>query len=174
MNIDRITLGETFPKGFPVVIEIPMDHDPVKYEIDKATSTLWVDRLLATPMRYPCNYGFVPHTLGRDGDPLDVLVVTPYPLLATSVIHVRPLEVLIMEDESGWDEKIVALPTEKIAPELAHIQQIDAGLKSRITHFFSHYKDLDPGKWVKVVGFQDQSKAMDLLIEGVDRVKNEK
>ena len=172
MNIDHITRGNDFPDHMHVIIEIPMNHDPVKYEIDKASGALWVDRFMPTAMRYPCNYGFVPHTFSGDGDPVDVLVVSGYPIVSGAVIKARPIGVLLMEDEAGLDEKIIALPAEKIAPEYAHILDIadlDVLLKKRIFHFFSHYKDLDPGKWVKVEGFQGREKAISLLQEAAAR-----
>ena len=135
MDLHLVNLGSRFPEEIPVVIEIPMHHDPIKYEMDKDTGALFVDRFMSTTMRYPCNYGFVPHTRAQDGDPVDVLVVTPYPIAPAALIQVRPVEVLMMQDEAGWDEKIIALPTSKIAPEWATIQHIEPLLKQRISHF---------------------------------------
>ncbi|WP_419241399.1 inorganic diphosphatase [Cardinium endosymbiont of Nabis limbatus] len=172
MNIEKISLGDDFPNQLHVIIEIPMHHDPVKYEMDKSSGALFVDRFMPTAMYYPCNYGFVPHTLSGDGDPADVLVTTTYPIVAGAVIKARPIGVLLMEDESGFDEKIIALPIQKVAPEFAHIdhiEQLDALLQKRIMHFFSHYKDLDPSKWVKVKGFESKEKAMELLVEAAQR-----
>jgi len=174
MNLNHILLGNDFPENMPVVIEIPMHHDPVKYEMDKMSGSLFVDRFMQTAMHYPCNYGFVPHTISGDGDPSDVLVVTSYPIIGGAVVISRPIGILLMEDEAGLDEKIIALPTQKIAPEFAHItdiQTLDPLLKKRISHFFSHYKDLEANKWVKVVGFEGQEKALTLLKESAQRVK---
>lgn len=174
MNIEKISLGDDFPNDLHVIIEIPMHHDPVKYEMDKSSGTLFVDRFMPTAMYYPCNYGFVPHTSSGDGDPIDVLVITDYPIISGAVIKARPIGVLLMEDEAGLDEKIIALPIKKVAPEFAyvdHIEQLNALLKSRIIHFFSHYKDLDAAKWVTVKGFEGKEKAIELLTEAVQRVK---
>ncbi|MGI2257294.1 inorganic diphosphatase [Candidatus Cardinium hertigii] len=176
MNIEKISLGEDFPNDFHVIIEIPMHHDPVKYEMDKPSGALFVDRFIATPMYYPCNYGFVPHTASGDDDPIDVLVAANHPIICGAVIKARPIGVLLMEDESGLDEKIIALPIKKIAPEFAHVDhigQLNTLLKDRIIHFFSHYKDLDAGKWVKVKGFEGREKAIELLIEAAQRVKSQ-
>ncbi|WP_243518547.1 MULTISPECIES: inorganic diphosphatase [unclassified Candidatus Cardinium] len=173
MNIEKISSGDDFPNDLHVIIEIPMHHDPVKYEMDKSSGTLFVDRFMSSPMYYPCNYGFVPHTRSNDGDPIDVLVVATYPIIPGAVIKARPIGVLLMEDESGFDEKIIALPTKKVAPEFAHIdhiEQLSTLLKGRILHFFSHYKDLDSGKWVKVKGFEGQEKAIALLKEAAQNV----
>lgn len=174
MNIEKISRGDDFPNDVNVIIEIPMNHDPVKYEVDKASGALLVDRFMQTSMHYPCNYGFVPHTCSGDGDPIDVLVITSYPIVPGAVIHARPIGVLLMEDESGIDEKIIALPTKKIAPEFAHIEhieQVNVILKGRIRHFFSHYKDLDAAKWVKVQGFEGKAKAIELLVEAAQRIE---
>ncbi|ROT47332.1 inorganic diphosphatase [Candidatus Cardinium hertigii] len=174
MNIEKITLGDNFPNDMHVIIEIPMHHNPVKYEMDKASGALFVDRFISTAMYYPCNYGFVPHTRSGDGDPSDVLVITSWPIMPGVVIKTRPIGVLLMEDEAGPDEKIIALPTQKAAPEFAYmedIEQIDPLLKGRIMHFFSHYKDLENEKWVKIKGFEGKEKAVALLMEAVQRAK---
>lgn len=174
MNIEKISLGDDFPNELHVIIEIPMHHDPVKYEIDKSSGTLFVDRFMQTAMHYPCNYGFIPHTSSGDGDPTDVLVITTYPIISGAVIKARPIGVLLMEDESGFDEKIIALPIKKVAPEFAHIdhiEQLNTLLQGRIIHFFSHYKDLDAAKWVKVKGFEGKEKAMEFLTKAARRVK---
>ncbi|WP_339044489.1 inorganic diphosphatase [Cardinium endosymbiont of Tipula unca] len=174
MNIEKISRGNDFPNDVNVIIEIPMNHDPVKYEMDKYSGALLVDRFMQTSMHYPCNYGFVPHTRSGDGDPVDVLVISSYPIVPGAVIHARPIGVLLMEDESGVDEKIIALPTKKIAPEFAHIEhieQVNVILKGRIRHFFSHYKDLDASKWVKVQGFEGKAKAIELLVEAAQRIE---
>lgn len=151
-----------------------MGADPIKYEIDKVSGMLRVDRFMQVAMHYPCNYGFVPNTCAGDGDPLDILIITSYPLMAGSMISTRAIGVLLMEDEAGPDEKIVALPTKKVAPEWAHIEHIDAlntCLKERILHFFCHYKDLEPGKWVKAEHFAGQEKAFALLNQSAQAMK---
>lgn len=175
MHIEKISLGDDFPNDLHVIIEIPMHHDPVKYEMDKSSGALFVDRFMSSPMYYPCNYGFVPHTCSNDGDPIDVLVVATYPIIPGAVIKARPVGVLLMEDEAGCDEKIITLPIKPIAPEFAHIEHIDqlsTLLKGRIIHFFSHYKELDSEKWVKVKGFEGKEKAISLLIEAAQRIKS--
>lgn len=174
MNIEKIALGDCFPDDMNVIIEIPMNHNPIKYEMDKVSGALVVDRFMQAALYYPCNYGFVPHTCSGDGDPIDVLVIANYPIIAGAVINTRPIGVLLMEDESGFDEKIIALPTKKIAPEFAHIEhieQVNALLKGRIIHFFKHYKDLDPAKWVTVKGFEGKEKAISFLMEAAQRVQ---
>ncbi|MBI5450380.1 MAG: inorganic diphosphatase [Gammaproteobacteria bacterium] len=156
MSLDKVPAGRDLPNDVNVVIEIPANSDPIKYEVDKESGAIFVDRFMATPMFYPCNYGYVPHTLSQDGDPVDVLVVTPYPLLSGSVIRVRPVGVLKMEDESGLDAKVVAVPVAKLTSLYDHIKTTDdlpALLKAQITHFFEHYKELEKGKWVKVQGW---------------------
>lgn len=166
MYIDKITRGNHFPNDMNVIIEMSMHQGMVKYEMDKASGALQVDRFMPAAMHYPCNYGFVPHTCAGDGDPVDVLVITTYPILASTVIPSRAIGLLRMEDEAGADEKIIALPIQKIAPETAHIEdigQIDKLLKEQIIHFFSHYKDLEPGKWVKIDGFHNREKALAFL-----------
>lgn len=173
MNIEKISRGDDFPNTMNVIIEIPMNHDPIKYEMDKDSGALFVDRFMQTSMHYPCNYGFIPHTCSGDGDPIDVLVITSYPVAPSTVIPARPIGVLLMEDESGIDEKIIALPGKKIAPEFAHIdcmEQLNVVIKGRIIHFFSHYKDLDTTKWVKVQDFEGPIKAIELLKEAAQRV----
>lgn len=149
-----------------VIIEIPMNHDPVKYEFDKESGAILVDRFIQTPMFYPCNYGFVPHTLSGDGDPVDVLVISNYPLLSGSIIRARPIGVLFMEDESGMDEKILAVPITKLDPSFENIKTVadlNLQLRNKIVHFFSHYKDLEPGKWVKIQGFKDVDIAWQII-----------
>ncbi len=176
MNLEQIPSGDDFPNDVNVIIEIPMHHDPVKYEIDKKSGALFVDRFMQTTLRYPCNYGFVPHTCAGDGDPSDVLVITSYPIVPGAVIKTRVIGVLLMEDEAGFDEKIIALPTQKAAPEFAqieHIEQLSTLLKGRIMHFFNHYKDLDPGKWVKVTGFEGKEKAYMLLQKAAQQAKQQ-
>ncbi len=172
MDIEKITSGKNVPDEINVIIEIPMNSDPVKYEFDKESGAIFVDRFIPVSMLYPCNYGFVPHTLSGDGDPIDVLVVTPYPVTPGSVIKCRPIGVLLMEDESGEDEKILAVPTVKLDISMARINSFeDLGepMLHKITHFFEHYKDLEKGKWVKVLGWGDSAKAKILINEAVTR-----
>ena len=172
MNIDKIEIGKNPPEEVNVIIEIPMNSDPVKYELDKDSAAIFVDRLMQSTMRYPCNYGFVPHTLSEDGDPIDVLVITNYPIVTGAVIKSRPIGVLMMEDESGKDEKIIAVPTKKLDVSMEHINSIEdlqPIMLERIKNFFEHYKDLDKGKWVKVQGFEGAEKAKKLIEEAIDR-----
>lgn len=175
MNINKISCGNNLPEEINVIIEIPMNSDPVKYEFDKDSGAIFVDRFMQTAMFYPFNYGFVPHTLSDDGDPIDVMVICHYPVVAGAVIKCRPVGVFIMEDESGQDEKILAVPATKLDITFDHINSIndvDETLKARITHFFEHYKDLDKGKWIKVKGFEDVAKAKSLITEAVERYSN--
>ncbi len=156
MNIDRVDSGPDVPNIVNVVIEIPAHSDPVKYEVDKKTGAMFVDRFMTTAMHYPCNYGYIPRTLSADGDPVDVMVITPVPLISGSVIRCRPVGVLQMTDESGDDAKVLAVPIEKLCRlyERAHnIEDMPRGLLDQIAHFFEHYKDLDEGKWVRVGGW---------------------
>jgi inorganic pyrophosphatase len=155
-----------------VIIEIPMNSNPIKYEFDKESGAIFVDRFINTAMFYPCNYGFIPHTLSGDGDPVDVLVLSNYPVVPNCVIKSRPIGVLMMEDESGLDEKIIAVPISKLDKTFDNIHDLDhlnQMLKERIIHFFEHYKDLEKGKWVKVIGFEGASKAKNLIEEGIQR-----
>jgi len=156
MNLDRVNPGQNAPQEINVIIEIPAHSDPVKYEIDKETGAMFVDRFLDTAMHYPCNYGYVPHTLSEDGDPVDVLVITPVPLISGSVIQCRPVCMLRMTDESGPDAKILAVPVDSLSTCYRHIQSIDdlpQQLLKQLAHFFEHYKDLEDDKWVKVEGW---------------------
>ena len=164
MNLDRVDPGRRLPQEFNVIIEIPANADPIKYEIDHETGAVFVDRFMGTAMHYPCNYGYVPQTIADDGDPVDVLVVTPFALQPGVVVSCRPLGILQMEDEAGGDAKLVAVPTEKICPMYKNIQKLEdlpELLIQQIKHFFEHYKDLEPGKWVKVTGWAgiDAAKA---------------
>lgn len=162
MSLGNVPAGKNLPDEVNVIIEIPANADPIKYEVDKDTGTLWVDRFMATPMFYPCNYGFVNQTLSLDGDPVDVLVPTPYPLQAGSVIKCRPVGVLKMSDESGEDAKVIAVPVSKLSKEYDHINDVNdlpELLRSQITHFFERYKELEKGKWVKVEGWGDVNDA---------------
>jgi inorganic pyrophosphatase len=171
MALDMVSAGNV-PEEINVIIEIPKDAEPVKYEVDKATGAIFVDRILSTPMRYPCNYGYIPHTLGGDGDPADVLVILPLSLVPGSVIRCRPVGVLLMEDESGEDEKLLAVPIDKVFNGYSHVTDIDKVSRhwlERIGHFFEHYKDLDQGKWVKLKGWGNAAQAKQIVGESVQR-----
>jgi len=172
MALNQVPTGRDVPNEFNVIIEIPMNSEPVKYEVDKESGAIFVDRVLTTPMRYPCNYGYIPHTLAGDGDPADVLVIMPMPLIPGSVIRCRTVGMLKMTDEAGEDMKLVAVPISKVFPaydSVTHIDHLPPLTKDRITHFFEHYKDLEKGKWVKVDGWAgaDESKAE--ILRSVDR-----
>lgn len=156
MTLDTVPTGKDVPRDFNVIIEIPMNADPIKYEVDKASGALFVDRFMMTAMHYPANYGYVPHTIADDGDPVDVLVHTPFPLLPGVVVRCRALGMLQMEDEAGGDAKLLAVPVDRICPLYTHWKTIEDVPEMRlrqIQHFFEHYKDLEEGKWVKVVGW---------------------
>jgi len=172
MSLDRVPAGKDVPNDCNVIIEIPMHGDPIKYEVDKETGAVFVDRFMSTAMRYPCNYGYIPHTLSGDGDPADVLVMIPLPLIPGAVIRCRPVGVLNMTDESGEDTKIVAVPTSAVFAGYAHIKDIGdlpTHWRERIAHFFEHYKDLDKGKWVKISGWGGIDEARREIREAVDR-----
>ena len=174
MRIDAISIGNNPPDDVNVIIEVPIGGEPIKYELDKAAGTLVVDRFLHTPMRYPGNYGFVPHTLSEDGDPIDVLVANTRPIVHGAVINVRPVGVLKMQDEAGGDEKIVAVPAPRLTRryERVHSYTDLPDITCRqIEHFFQHYKDLEAGKWVKVAGWGDAAEARRLIVEAIARVK---
>jgi inorganic pyrophosphatase len=171
MQIDRITTGE-IPNEFNVIIEIPMNDGPVKYELDKASGALFVDRFMQVSMSYPCNYGFIPNTLSGDGDPVDVLVISNYPVIPGAIVKCRPVGVLMMEDESGLDEKIIAVPISKVDVSfdgVRGIADVASTIKQRIEHFFEHYKDLDTDKWVKILAWGDVEVAKRLISEGASR-----
>ena len=170
MNFDNIPVGKNAPDDIYVAIEIPANSSPIKYEIDKDLGALMVDRFMATPMFYPANYGFIPHTLADDGDALDVLVVTPYPVAPGSVIRCRPIGILNMEDEAGEDAKLVAVPHEKITKlynDVKEITDLPQLLRSQIQHFFENYKDLEEGKWVKVSGWDNADAARRAIIGSI-------
>lgn len=177
MGLDLVPTGSDVPNVINVIIEIPKDAEPVKYEVDKASGAIFVDRVLSTPMRYPCNYGYVPHTLGGDGDPLDALVILPLPLVPGAVIRCRPVGVLRMSDEAGSDEKLVVVPISKVFPGYDHIgdiNQVSAHWLERIGHFFEHYKDLEKGKWVKVEGWENADSAKKEVLDGIARYEADK
>jgi inorganic pyrophosphatase len=172
MALDLVPTGRDVPNEINVVIEIPMNAEPVKYEVDKASGAIFVDRVLTTPMRYPCNYGYIPHTLAGDGDPADVLVIMPMPLVPGSVIRCRVVGMLQMQDEAGEDTKLVAVPISKVFPAYDHVTSVDQLpdlTKDRIQHFFEHYKDLEKGKWVKVEGWVGAEEAQAEILAGVGR-----
>jgi len=170
MNLDRVDSGRDVPNEVNVIIEIPAHSDPVKYEVDKKTGAMFVDRFMTTAMHYPCNYGYIPHTLSADGDPVDVLVVTPYPLISGSVIRCRPVALLKMTDESGDDAKVLAVPVTKLCKSYERVLgvgDLPQTLLDQIAHFFEHYKDLDEGKWVRVQGWLDAEAARGEILSGV-------
>ena len=172
MGLDNVTAGSNPPDEINVIIEIPKDSEPVKYEVDKESGAIFVDRVLSTPMRYPCNYGYVPDTICGDGDPADVMVILPLPLVPGSVIRCRPVGVLKMTDEAGSDEKLLAVPVAKVFAGYAHVNDIgdvSPHWLERIGHFFEHYKDLEKEKWVKLDGWGDAAEAKALLLEAMER-----
>ncbi len=174
MRIDAISIGKNPPEEVNVLIEVAIGGAPIKYEMDKEAGTLFVDRFLYTPMRYPGNYGFIPHTLSEDGDPCDVLVANTRPLVPGSYIAVRPIGVMLMEDEAGGDEKILAVPVPKLTKRYENVHNYTDLPKitpDQIQHFFEHYKDLEPGKWVKLKGWGDAAHAKKLIVEGIERAK---
>jgi inorganic pyrophosphatase len=177
MRLDAIAIGKNPPDEVNVVIEVAIGGEPIKYEMDKAAGTLFVDRFLYTPMRYPGNYGFIPHTLSEDGDPCDVLVANTRPLVPGSYIAVRPIGVMMMEDEGGGDEKIIAVPVPKLTKRYENVHNytdLPQITLDQIQHFFEHYKDLEPGKWVKLTGWGDAAKAKQLIVEAIERAKAKK
>ena len=174
MNLDAIEVGPNPPWDVNVVIEIPQGGLPVKYEMDKASGALFVDRFLHTAMYYPGNYGFIPHTLSDDGDPCDVIVLNPTPVVPGCVIRSRPIGVLKMEDEAGGDEKILAVPVDKLNPyytDIASYRQLPAILVEQIEHFFTRYKDLEKGKWAKMQGWAGPERARELILKAIAAYK---
>ena len=175
MRIDAISIGDNPPEDINVIIEVPLGGQPIKYELDKEAGTLVVDRFLYTPMSYPGNYGFVPHTLSEDGDPIDVLVINTRELVPACVINVRPIGVLIMEDNAGQDEKIIAVPSHALTKrydQVLNYADLPEITMQQIEHFFEHYKDLEPGKWVKIGDWHDVSVAKQLIVDAIDRASN--
>ena len=174
MSLDRVDAGRDLANDFNVIIEIPMHADPIKYEVDKQTGALFVDRFVSTSMHYPCNYGYIPRTLSDDGDPVDVLVITPFALMPGVVVRCRPIGLLKMTDEAGGDTKLLAVPIDRLTPLYRHIEtmrDLPELTLSQITHFFAHYKDLEPGKWVKVEGWGGPEEARREIVDGVKRYK---
>lgn len=175
MGYNAVTAGKDVPNDVNVIIEIPAFAPPIKYEVDKDTDLVWVDRLQATTMQYPANYGYINQTLSDDGDPVDVLVVTPHPLLTGAVIRARPIGIFHMTDDGGADAKVIAVPVDKLTPIYQSVQTVEdiPLLKEQIEHFFSHYKDLEAGKWVKVEGWGDVEAARQEIEQGVQQYQKQ-
>ncbi len=174
MNLNNVSAGKDIPDDINVIIEIPAHSDPVKYEVDKDTGAMCVDRFMGTAMHYPCNYGYIPNTLSDDGDPADVLVVTPIRLLTGSVIRCRVVGMLKMTDESGEDAKLLAVPIDKLTPLYSHVsnfRDLPEPLINQIAHFFEHYKDLEAGKWVKIEGWGDAEEAKQEILASIERAQ---
>ena len=170
MSLNKVTPGNNVPESFNVVVEIPMDSDPIKYEVDKESGAIFVDRFMSTAMYYPCNYGYVPQTLSGDGDPVDVLVITPVPLISGVVVTCRVIGILKMTDEAGEDAKLLAVPVDKLTPmyrDIAGPRDLPQLVLDQISHFFAHYKDLEPGKFVKINGWVGVEEAKKEVMEGV-------
>jgi len=177
MSLDRVPSGRNLPDDINVIIEIPAHGEPIKYEVDKESGAMFVDRFMSTAMHYPCNYGYIPHTLSEDGDPVDVLVITPIPLITGVVVRCRPVGMLKMTDEAGIDAKLIAVPVEKLCGLYKDVQKpedLQPLLLAQISHFFEHYKDLEKGKWVKVEGWMGVDDARAEILAGVERYRNAK
>lgn len=174
MSLLQVSPGDKLPEQFNVIIEIAANSPPVKYEVDKDSGALTVDRFMGTAMHYPCNYGYIPQTIADDGDPVDVLVVTPFPLIPGSVVACRAIGILHMDDEAGGDAKLLAVPTVKLLPAYSKIQSSDdlaSEFLNQVQHFFEHYKDLEKGKWVKLKGYGTVADAHKEITDGVSRYK---
>ena len=177
MRIEFISPGKNVPKEVNVIIEVPVGGEPIKYEMDKEAGTLVVDRFLYTSMRYPGNYGFIPHTLSGDGDPVDVLVANQRAVVPGAIMACRPIGVLKMEDEAGGDEKIIAVPIPRLTRRYENVHNyldLPDITVQQIQHFFEHYKDLEPGKWVKVIGWGNAIEAEGMILEGINRYQKQK
>ena len=175
MSLNKVSSGRNLPDDFNVIIEIPAHGEPIKYEVDKESGAMFVDRFMSTAMHYPCNYGYIPHTLSEDGDPVDVLVVTPIPLITGVVVRCRPIGMLKMTDEAGVDGKLLAVPVDKLCGlyrGVSRPEDLQALLLAQISHFFEHYKDLEDGKWVKVDGWAGVDDARAEILAGVERYRN--
>lgn len=176
MSLSRVPAGRNYPDEINVIIEVPMNSPAIKYEVDKATGAIFVDRMLKTAMYYPCNYGYVPNTLCGDGDPVDVLVVLPLPMLPGTVVRCRAVGVLLMEDEAGEDSKVIAVPVEEVTGiyrDINSVEDLDELLLNQIAHFFDHYKDLERGKWVKTGGWQGVDRARKELTDAIENYEND-
>jgi inorganic pyrophosphatase len=174
MRINAVATGTNPPKDINVIVEVPVGGEPIKYEMDKEAGALVVDRFLYTPMRYPGNYGFVPHTLSDDGDPIDVVVANTRAIVPGAIINCRPIGVLVMEDEKGGDEKVIAVPSDKLTlryHKVRSYQDMPEITIQQIEHFFAHYKDLEPGKWVKIVRWGGVEEAEKMIVEAIARAK---
>ena len=172
MGLDRVPSGKDLPNDFNVVIEIPMHAEPIKYEVDKDSGAIFVDRFMSTAMHYPCNYGYIPHTIAGDGDPVDVLVMSQFALPPGVVVRCRPIGMLKMTDEAGDDAKLLAVPVDKLTPMYRSVESprdLPQIILDQISHFFEHYKDLEPGKFVKVMGWVGIEEAKKEIMEGVAR-----
>ena len=170
MSLNDVNSGRDVPNDFNVIIEIPMNADPIKYEVDKDSGAIFVDRFMGTAMHYPCNYGYVPKTISDDGDPVDVLVITPFPLIPGVVVRCRPLGMLKMSDEAGGDAKVLAVPVDKVLSIYSHWQKpedLNELRLQQIQHFFEHYKDLEKGKWVKIEGWVGPEEAKREILNGI-------
>lgn len=174
MNMDKIAVGKNPPWDVNVIIEVPIGGEPVKYEMDKESGAIFVDRFLHTAMRYPCNYGFIPHTLADDGDPVDVLVAARGPVIPGAVVRARPIGVLKMKDEAGLDEKLLTVPVDDLHPYYAEVTSyrgLPKILREQIAHFFRHYKDLEPDKWVEIIGWGEADEACRMIEKSIKRAK---
>ncbi|MDP1928105.1 MAG: inorganic diphosphatase [Thiobacillus sp.] len=175
MSLNKVSSGRNLPDDFNVIIEIPAHGEPIKYEVDKESGAMFVDRFMSTAMHYPCNYGYIPHTLSEDGDPVDVLVITPIPLITGVVVRCRPIGMLKMTDEAGVDAKLLAVPVDKLCSLYSNVnkpEDVQPWLLEQISHFFEHYKDLEKGKWVKVEGWVGVDDARAEILAGVERYRN--
>ena len=176
MDMSKIPVGANPPEEVNVMIEVPLGGAPVKYELEKESGAIFVDRFLHTAMFYPCNYGFIPHTLAADGDPVDVLVAGPTPVIPGAIIRSRPVGMLVMEDEAGMDEKVIAVPADALHPYYSNIQSykdLRKILLDQISHFFAHYKDLEPGKWVKLTGWEDADATRAMIVASIAQAKDQ-
>ena len=174
MNLDRVTAGKNPPEEVNVIVEIPLHGAPVKYELDKETGAMFVDRFLNTSMHYPCNYGYIPKTLAKDGDPIDVIIMTPMPIINGAVIQCRPIGLLKMTDEAGDDSKVMVVPLDSVSKFNQNVnsyEDVQPALLNQITHFFEHYKDLEPNKWVKINGWSDADEARKEIVSAMDAYK---
>jgi len=174
MRIDAVQIGENPPFDINVIIEVPLGGVPIKYEMDKASGAMVVDRFLHTPMFYPCNYGFIPHTLSQDGDPVDMLVVGQTPVMPGAILRSRPIGVLVMEDEKGVDEKVLGVPVDQLSPyyrDVSSYRDLPKSLIDQVAHFFEHYKDLEEGKWVKIARWGETEEACQFIRDGIARAR---